>query len=65
MNHEDIDNYRRDLGQDAFFCMEWSKQSYNDIMLMPVKRFKDYLKWKKDYEDEKQRLINIQINKGK
>jgi len=37
--------------------MEMSKQSYNDTMLMPVKRFQDYLKWKTDLEDEKQKML--------
>jgi len=37
--------------------MEMSKQSYSDTMLMPVKRFQDYLKWKTDLEDEKQKML--------
>jgi len=37
--------------------MEMSKQSYPDIMDMPVKRLYNYLKWKTDLEDDKQKLI--------
>ena len=37
--------------------MEMSKQPYGDVMLMPVKRFQDYLKWKTDLEDEKQKML--------
>jgi hypothetical protein len=33
------------------------KQTYIDIMSMPVKRLYNYLKWKTDLEDEKQKLI--------
>jgi hypothetical protein len=43
--------------------MEMSKQSYADIMLMPVKRFQDYMKWKNDLEDEKQKMILEEVNK--
>jgi hypothetical protein len=35
--------------------MEMSRQSYTDAMLMPVKRFYDYLKWKTQLEEEKQK----------
>jgi len=37
--------------------MEMSKQSYPDTVSMPVKRLYDYLKWKTELEDEKQKLI--------
>jgi len=37
--------------------MELSSQSYPETMSMPVQRFYDYLKWKSDLEDEKQKLI--------
>ena len=32
---------------------------------MPVKRFRDYIKWKHDYEDEKQKLIKEEMDKIK
>lgn len=37
--------------------MEMSHQSYIDTMMMPVKRFNDYLKWKVKLEEEKQKAI--------
>lgn len=37
--------------------MEIGKQSYTDIMKMPIKRLYNYLKWKSDLEEEKQKLI--------
>ena len=37
--------------------MEMSKQPYSDVMLMPVKRFQNYMKWKNDVEDEKEKMI--------
>ena len=43
--------------------MEMSKQSYNDIMLMPVKRFQNYMKWKNNLEEEKQKLILEEVHK--
>ncbi len=33
-------------------------QGYHDIMIMPVKRFNDLLKWKADIEDQKLKLID-------
>jgi len=38
-------------------CMEMSKQSYIETIMMPVKRFQDYLKWKSDLEDERKKMI--------
>ena len=37
--------------------MEIGKQTYSDVMKMPLKRLYNYLKWKSDLEDEKQKLI--------
>jgi len=35
--------------------MEMSGQSYTDVLLMPTKRFQDYLVWKTKLEEEKQK----------
>jgi hypothetical protein len=43
--------------------MEMSKQSYKDTVNMPVKRFYNYLKWKANLEDEKQKMITESIGK--
>jgi len=43
--------------------MEMSKQSYIDIQLMPVKRFQDYLKWKTQLEEEKQKKFEEESKK--
>ena len=37
--------------------MEMSKQSYTEVVLMPVKRFYNYLKWKTDVEEDKRKMI--------
>jgi len=37
--------------------MEMSKQAYTEVMAMPVKRFQDYMKWKTDLEEEKQKML--------
>ena len=44
-------------------CMEMSKQSYPEIMNMPVTRFYNYLKWKTNLEDEKQKMVLEEVNK--
>jgi hypothetical protein len=43
--------------------MEMSKQSYSETTLMPVTKFYDYLKWKTDLEEEKQKMLLEQIGK--
>ena len=43
--------------------MELSKSSYPDVMLMPVKRFQDYLKWKSKLEEEKQKRFEEESKK--
>lgn len=45
------------LEKDIYECMELSKQSYFEVILMPVKRFRNYLKWKEELEAEKEKLI--------
>jgi len=44
--------------------MEMSKQSYVDIVAMPVQRFYSYLKWKSDLEEEKKKIITEEIVSG-
>ena len=58
-----IDSYRSILQSNIFTCMEMSKQSYGDVISMPVKRFQDYMKWKSDLEDEKQKMLVEGISK--
>ncbi len=41
--------------------MEMSKQGYQDVVAMPIKRFYNYLKWKSDLEDDKKKMIEEQI----
>jgi len=37
--------------------MEWSKQSYEEVVNMPVQRLNDYLNWKHNLEEEKRKLM--------
>jgi hypothetical protein len=37
--------------------MELSRQSYNDVKSMPVKKLYDYMKWKIKLEEDKQKMI--------
>jgi len=45
--------------------MEFSRQSYLEVIAMPVKRFYDYLKWKVDLEDKKRTEMEEATNFGK
>ena len=44
--------------------MELGKQGYFDVVTMPVKRFKDYLKWKSKLEEEKQKKYDEEVRKN-
>ena len=55
--YDQITEYRKNLDQNVYSCMEMSKQSYHEVMFMPIKKFYDYLKWKSDLEEEKQKLM--------
>ena len=44
--------------------MEMSKQPYQNVVDMPVKRFYNYLKWKTDLEEDKKKAIEEQIAQG-
>jgi hypothetical protein len=43
--------------------MEMSKQSYVECILMPYKRFQDYMIWKSKLEEEKQKKLNEELGK--
>ena len=43
--------------------MELSKQSYQETVMMPVKKFQDYLKWKSELEESKQKQMQEQAER--
>jgi len=45
--------------------MEISKQSYSDVMRMPVYKMHEYLRWKQKFDEDvaKQREIDLENNK--
>jgi len=43
--------------------MELMNSSYNDIMIMPVKRFYNLMKWKAKLEDEKGKIMKEKSGK--
>jgi hypothetical protein len=62
-NHDEVDKYKRELTENIFSCMEMSKQSYIEIVNMPVKKFYDYLSWKIRLEEEKKKIMDEENNK--
>ena len=60
----EIDSYRESVTENVFACMELSKQSYQNVMLMPVKKLFDYLKWKTKLEEDKQKRIEEETKKS-
>lgn len=55
MNDVACDDYRSSIKEEIFSCIELGKQTYGDILSMPVKRMRDYLKWKYKLEEEKRK----------
>ncbi len=51
------------LESNIFACMEMGKQTYPDVVDMPIKRFYNYLKWKSNLEDDKKKMIDDEISK--
>jgi len=43
--------------------MEMSKQSYVEVVNMPVKKFYDYLSWKIKLEEEKRKIMEEETGK--
>ena len=63
MQPNDVERYRKALAADVFTCMELSRQPYVDAVNMPIKKFYDYMKWKTDLEEEKQKRIDEETKK--
>jgi len=59
------DEYIKSLRDNIYTCMEFSRQSYGEVIAMPIKRFYDYLKWKVDLEDKKRAEMEESTNFGK
>ena len=64
-NDDAVEVYRKSSSLDVYACMELSHQPYIDVMAMPVKKFYDYLKWKAELEEEKQKQIDEESQKLK
>ena len=62
-NHDAVIDYKRTLTENIFTCMEMSKQSYVEVMNMPVKRLYDYLEWKVKLEEEKRKMMDEETSK--
>ena len=61
--HDDIISYKEELNENVYTCMEMSKQSYAECMMMPFKRLQDYMVWKAKLEDHKHKKLNEEISK--
>ncbi|GIU69031.1 MAG: hypothetical protein KatS3mg002_0267 [Candidatus Woesearchaeota archaeon] len=62
--HDEIDKYRKELEEMIFIVMETSRQSYIEVIQMPVSRFKNYLHWKIKFEEEKRKKIEEEMEKS-
>ena len=55
---DNIDQYRKDLFYKITYSYENLNMNYDSIMIMPVKRWEDLIKWKVSLEKEKERIIS-------
>ena len=55
-------DYTNQLEQAIFLVMEIGKQQYSDIMKMPVKRFRNYIKWKNKFDEEVSKRTQQEID---
>lgn len=60
---DNMEKYKKNLQQNIFLCMDMMNIGYLDVMLMPVKRFYDLIKWKIEIEEEKIKQME-KINTG-
>jgi hypothetical protein len=51
-NEESVERFRIQIQENIFLAMETSKQSYLDILNMPVDRLKKYFQWKQKFDEE-------------
>jgi len=58
-----IAEYRKNLDEEIFACMERSGQSYQEVCMMPVKKLENYLRWKIKLEEEKQKMMEEEMKK--
>jgi hypothetical protein len=56
--HNDVIDFKDQINEAIYACMEMSKQSYVECQLMPMKRLQDYMKWKDKLEREKQKQLD-------
>lgn len=54
---ETIDSYKKNLNDNIFSCMELMKIAYQDVVIMPVYKFYELLKWKQRLEEEKSKIM--------
>jgi len=64
MDYDGITKYREIMDENIFSCMELTKQNYESIMVMPIKRFNDFLKWKLKLEEDKENLMKEELAKA-
>ena len=62
IHHNRIEEYKRSLFDKICFTIENLKINYESIMIMPVKRLEDLIKWKISLESEKTKLISDNKN---
>jgi len=51
------------MNENIFSCMELMRQQYTTVMMIPIGRFYEMLKWKSKLEEEKQRIIKDRSGK--
>ena len=58
-----VSQFRKAITEEIFSCIELNKIGYFDVIVMPVKRLRDLLKWKIDLESEREKLMKEKLRK--
>ena len=54
---EQIDKFRKSWDEEVFSAIEMMHQPYESVMMMPVLKLKNMLKWKNKLGEDKENLI--------
>lgn len=52
-----ITKFKENLEEDIFVLIEMCGQQYDSIMVMPIQRFYNLIKWKRDLERDKENQL--------
>ena len=62
-NEKIQDKFRKEFKEKIFLAMQLSKQSYIDILKMPIHTIAEYISWKNKLDEEINKELQTEYNK--